>query len=610
MPHKLLLILCCLIVSTHAFANAVLNIEQNIEKVEHYFLQESENLPYEDIIALSIKVLGSRESYTVQTLGKTFVLLADIASNRGEDNEAFQFAQDGLSLRGLDPSIKFNLLLKSANGYYLKEKYEQTQNLTTRVILMADSPEVLKYRLIALSFRAMTYALQNANDLAMNDIKQVDTLIKANPQYSDHLCLLEILATAYYYLGDSHTSLTMQNKLLTLRFDLDKLANVDQTYLHLGRAYFQLNLLDDAYSAYWEAKMHSKNKSAPIRVAYAELGLAEVLLKQKNFRASHNRLLSASVTFNEKNLNKPYLTSLILLAETASLFNNQALYQHYLQLAELSAKNVKLSEKQSKLLLLLSEMYQLKGDFKSALVLHKNYLKLLQQFQIKYEPSFIINANNAGSANNSSRNFLLNLPEKSKLQSKFQEKYIAQKEIIYLLILVVVLMSVMFVFFGLRQRTLRLNKVYDEIEQPLSYLVTPAQTKKNYQHNYKMARKYDYPLAVGYLSVTNWQELTFHFNPKIMLEVSKTLATLLNESKGEFDEAGTINDGEYLLLGPHQTEDEIAEKLNSLAAAIKVRFFANLGHYSVQIGYAYGLPTAQDIDPYIFLSRLSETTKV
>ena len=605
MLYKLLLILCCVMISTFSFANIALNIE----KVEQYFLQESENLPYEDIITLSIKVLESRENYTVQTLGKTFVLLADNASNRGEDNDAFQFAQDGLSLRGLNPSIKLNLLLKSANGYYLKEKYEQTQHLTTRVILMADTPEFLKYRLIALSYRAMTYAVQNVNDLAMNDIQQVDTLIKANPQYSDHLCILEILATAYYYLGDSQTSLTMQNKLLTLRFDLDKLANIDQTYLNLGRAYFQLNLLDDAYNAYWEAQMHSKNKNAAIRNAYAELGLAEVLLKQKKYRSSHDWLLSASATLNEKNLHKPYLTSLILLAETASLFNNQALYKHYLQIAELSARDVNLSEKQSKLLLLLSDMYELNGDYKYALVIHKNYLELFQQFQMESKTSSIINSNQVRNKNNISRDFLLNLPEKSKLQSQFKAKYIAQKELIYLLIFVVVLMSIVFVFFGLRQRTLRLNKVYDEVEQPLSYLVTPAQTKRNYQLNYKMARKYDYPLAVGYLSVINWQELSFHFTPKIMREISKTLATLLNESKGEFDEVGTINDGEYLLLGPHQTAEEIAEKLNSLAAAIKVRFFANLGRYSVQIGYAYGLPTAQDIDPYIFLSRLSETTK-
>ena len=69
-------------------------------------------------------------------------------------------------------------------------------------------------------------------------------------------------------------------------------------------------MLDDAYNAYWEAQKYSKEKGAPIRSAYAELGLAEVLLKQKEYQTSHNRLLSASIIFNEENLRKPYLTSL------------------------------------------------------------------------------------------------------------------------------------------------------------------------------------------------------------------------------------------------------------------------------------------------------------
>ncbi|MBA6255112.1 MULTISPECIES: tetratricopeptide repeat protein [unclassified Colwellia] len=609
MFYKLLVILCCFMVNSFCFASDTLNIEQNIKDTERYFLQESDNLPYEEIITLSINILESRENYTTQTRGKIFILLADVANNKGEDADALQFAQDGLSLQGLNNSIKFNLLLKVAHGYYLQENYAQTQDFATRVILMAESSDVLKYRLVALSYRAVSYALQSQNDLATNDLKQVEVLISANPQYRDHLYLLEILATAHYYLGDYQTSLTMQNKLLTLKFDLDKLANIDQTYLHLARAYFQLNLLDDAYNAYWEAQKNSENKNAPILVAYAELGLAEVLLKQREFQDSHSWLLSASTTFNEKSLNKPYLTSLILLAETANYLGNNALYQHYLQLAELMAKNVKLSVKQSKLLLLLSDMYQQNGDYKSALELHKNYLELLQQFQKKAEPSLVLNAPHMLSANEKSLKLILNLTEESNLHNEFSAKYIAQKEIIYLLIFMVLLLLITFASFWLRQRTLRLKQVYDEVEQPIFYLVTPSQTKRSYQLNYKMARKYDYPLAVGYLSVINWQELSFHFNDKIMLEVSKTLATLLNESKGEFDEAGIINDGEYLLLGPHQTESEIAAKLHGLAEAIKMRFFANLGDYSVKIGYAYGLPTAQDIDPYIFLSRLSETTK-
>ena len=124
-----------------------------------------------------------------------------------------------------------------------------------------------------------------------------------------------------------------------------------------------------------------------------------------------------------------------------------------------------------------------------------------------------------------------------------------------------------------------------------------------------MARKYGYPLAIGYLSITNWSELSFHFNKKIMTEVAKTIATLLNEHKGEFDNVGLINEGEYLLLCPHQTNENIQEKLENLIEAIKVTFFANLGDFSVKIGYALDSPTVQDIDPYIFLSRLSESTR-
>ena len=233
MPCKLLLIFCFFIAPSFCFANDALNVEQNIKDVERYFLQDAENLPYEEIITLSKKILGSQENYTVQIRGKTFILLADVANNKGENSEAFHFAQDGISLQGLEPAIKFNLLLKVADGYYLQEKYEKTQNMATNVILIADSPQVLKYRLIALSYRAVTYALQNKNDLSMNDLNQVKVLISVNPQYEDHLCLLEILATAHYYLGDYQASLTMQNKLLTLKFDLDKLPKKLQKLLIL-----------------------------------------------------------------------------------------------------------------------------------------------------------------------------------------------------------------------------------------------------------------------------------------------------------------------------------------------------------------------------------------
>ena len=79
------------------------------------------------------------------------------------------------------------------------------------------------------------------------------------------------------------------------------------------------------------------------------------------------------------------------------------------------------------------------------------------------------------------------------------------------------------------------------------------------------------------------------------------------EQLTEFDQAGLLNDGEYLLLFEHQCEDEVKGKIISLEQALSVRFFANLGDFSVTISYALKKPDFKDIDPYVFLARLCES---
>jgi len=609
MFYKVLFVFFGFINMTLCIANDISVIDKNIIDVNQYFIQDYENISYEKVITLSRSIIEHRENYSNDTLGKTFVLLANVASNKGEYDDAFQFAQDGLSLMGLKSSIKLSLLLKITDGYYKKEKYQQAQEFATNVIVMADRLEDLKFRLIALSYRAVAYALQNQNDLALNDLKQVEKLSLDNPQYADHLSLLEILSTAHYYLGDYQTSLTIENKLLTLRYDLQKTASINNTYLNLARVYLKLSLFDDAYNAYWEARKLSQENKSPIQFAYAELGLAEVLLQQKEYRSAYESLLSAKKIFKEKIITKPYLTTLIFLAEVTPYLDKKAMSKQYLQQAKLVANGMNLSIKQSQLYLLLSNMYQENNDYLNALKMHKLYLEVFQTSYNKHHQADTLTSNENLSSNAKSRNIALKLAEQSKLSSQFTAKFIQQKQTIYLLIITIVLLLLIFSFFMLRHRTLRLNKVYDEVEQPIDFLASPFQTKNIYQLNYKMARKFDYPLAIGYFSIVNWQELSFHFNDKVMVEVSKTLATLFNEYRGEFDTLGMINGGEYLLLCPHQEELELVEKLTLIVTAIKGRVFANLGEHSVKIGYAYGTPMAQDIDPYIFLSRLSESTK-
>jgi len=95
----------------------------------------------------------------------------------------------------------------------------------------------------------------------------------------------------------------------------------------------------------------------------------------------------------------------------------------------------------------------------------------------------------------------------------------------------------------------------------------------------------------------------------VLADVSEALAIIINEHIDEEDFAGEISAGEYLFLCPHQTLDQVLSKFTDIKQAIKTRFFANLGDYSVKVRFSVDSPSIQDIDPYVFLSRLSESTE-
>ena len=162
----------------------------------------------------------------------------------------------------------------------------------------------------------------------------------------------------------------------------------------------------------------------------------------------------------------------------------------------------------------------------------------------------------------------------------------------------------------MKHRATKLKKAHEALEKPSYIIATPIQTKQLYQKNFNMARKFSYPLTLSYISISNWQELTLKFNKKIVAEVSREIASVINEHINEFENAGLINEGEYLLIFPHQHKNEVAMIIEKLVSALKLRFFANLGEFSVIIAYSIESPNFQDIDPYIYLSQLSDSIKI
>ena len=598
------------VLSSLASEDSLLIQEQLISKVEHLFQQKPESLPYDEVVALSNKLIPQRNKYPNEIVAKTYLLLANIALNKGDLENAFQFTQDGLAMTNPSQETQLSLQIKLAEVLTAKGHYQKLLVVAEQAINASETEENTQYLLFSLSYRSVAFAMLSQHDKALKDLQQVHSVINQNPTFSEHVSLLSILANTYYHLGEYQTALTIQLKVLKLRFNLNNIDNVDQTYYQLGNAYFNLQRYNDAYNAFWEAKRYAEKKAAPIYAAYAGQGLALTLQYQHDYSQAKIELLQAQKIFHLHNLTQPYLETLITLAQISRETKQLSASSHYLIEAEKISENVTLDERYIVFYQLLAQMYLDRGELDNAYFWQRQYSQaLLKNNHIKQNAT--INATQTQSIIDSSktRQLVLKLAEQSDLTSTFTSKYQQQQVIIFTLgfLIATILFSLLVTW--LRRRAKYSSNAYDAQENNNPVLTSPGQTKQLYQTNFNMARKYSYPLTIGYISITNWQELAFKFNKRAVSEVSVGIADLIGEHINEFESAGLINDGEYLLFFPYQSKEEASQTTQKILKALQLRFFASLGEFSATLAYSVESPDFQDIDPYIFLSQLSTAVK-
>lgn len=582
-------------------------VTANIERVSVFYQADKESLPYDEIVSLATEIVQYRSHYPKDIIAKAYVLLAEVATSKGDGARAFQFAIDGLTYKPLPAELQLNLEIKLVEGYFVKSKYHNVFHFVDQVWERAQEEGLVKYQLLALGYRAMANALIGQNQKAADDLHKVKELVEQNRQYAEHLQLLEVIAISYHYLRDYQTAMEIHERILKLRFALERKSGIERTYYNLASAYRELDRLDDAYNAFWQVKQIAKKNDWPIKQAYAELGIGQVLLDQEEYQAAYLALVEAEHSFKGQNLNKPYLSTLIALAKASFATERQVFAQHILALAEELAEIVEVAGDQVDLYRLLAERYQLEGDKDKALLMLNRYVELQRQFFNDVEAR-IIRAPRRLAVEQSNKELALDLAAAYDAHTEFSAQVRTQQHYIIGLTMLSLLLIVVLVVQWLTYRSRKHHDVYEQLERPTYIVPNPTQTKYIYHRAFKKARKYEYPLTIGYLTISNWQDLTFSFNKRVIAEVNKTLATLINEHMGEFDQSGQINDGEYIVLFPHQSQSEAKAKFEKLIDALKVRFFANLGEFSVNIRFSLDMPEVQDIDPYIFLSRLSDVS--
>lgn len=609
MKQVLLGILLSLCVTLSGKASSISPDQNYLQLLNNYYQQDKEQLIAQNIVDVAQAVVNNRNQYSQNTVATAFSLLSDVAFNRGNLLAAFQFAQYGNEVNPKAVNIKLDLLLKISRGYYGQGEYTQLRDTAQKAAWMAEQANDMNYHLQALAYSVVAYALSADYALATTELNKVEHLLSQNQQDVDQVTILEIIAEAHFYLAEYDNAVELLNRVLKLRKDLLRTTGIARTYHLVANAYYQLQQYDDAYNTYWQSLEFANFYELNIRAAYAELGLGQVLYQQQQFDLAKKRLLNAHMVFTQYDLLRIKLSTQISLIKVMYELGQVLEAENMLLSAQTLAETLALSPQQIELFLILTDYYRKQKQFELAIIAQTRYLRLYQEFHpnISVKNSM---AATAVTAVNKAKKLALNLAEKSQLNIEFNDKYHRQQMLISILAFALGAIVLYVIYWRFLMHHQRLNRGYDELELPKNNVAQPSQTKRWYKQQYKMARKYQYNIAVAYLAVENWQELSFHFNPKTLTDVSTALAVIINENMDEEDYAGVISAGEYLFLCPHQTPEQALVKFNSIKKAIKTRFFANLGKHSVKINFSVDSPSIQDIDPYVFLSRLSERTEI
>jgi len=397
------------------------DIDKNIAESNAFFNRVEDLSSYQRVVNLATQIINNRQKYDNTTIAISFSLLADAAIYEGDSDSAFQFAQDGLKQGRIDRVVQLKLFTRLAAGFYAKGNYNSVLKTSTQSIFLAQDKKYLPYLLESYGYRAIANALLGHYQQAYVDLQTIDQLLDKNPQQANQLELLRILAVANLNLGDYKTSVTLHLKLLKLQFSLARKENIERTYYNLATAYLKLERYDDAYNAFWEVKKLSEKKLAPILLAYAQLGLGEVLLQQGENELAYASLIKAEKLFKGKNLNKAYLSNLIALAKVSQNTNRELFASQLLQKAERLAQRTGLTRDQIVLYKMLSSNYKKQDNYRKALRMLNKFLQLSELFKRSRVEKAELQVK-AKLTTDKSRKLLLKLSEKSTLFTEFSNK--------------------------------------------------------------------------------------------------------------------------------------------------------------------------------------------
>lgn len=586
-----------------SFARTVEEIKNTIA---NYVSLNHDARDYDAIASLAREVLSVSRLYSDETLAQIQLLLADKANHISDSTEALKRANAGLQYANISSDTRLRLLLRALYSNFDRGMYLQVLSTSDYVLNLEKSNTDSQFAIHALAFRSIAHSSLGNYQEGLADLRKVTELIEPKRNIVEYIDVMETIVVAHSYLGKFKVALEHQEKLVKLRNTYRVTANLDKSLYHLANIYQRLSRYDDAYTLYLESKRLAQLKNADISVAYAHIGLGSILLAQGDNQQAFDSLSVAETVFQRENLINPYLTTLILLAKTSLALDAKDRAFRFLEKAATFTASISLTHDQLELYVLLALMYQEQQKHEQALVMYQTYIDEKEKYY-HYKLSLLLLEESALEMLEHSHQLTANFVERSTQENDISTQLKPVKQANVVLAIIVAFTMIITLWIWLKYKKLLSFQGRRVGFDLLKLLPNSEYTRQSYKREFKAARHYQYPITLALIKITNWQEIAFKFDKRILKEVQRGVSQLLSDKIGPYDKIGQLGDNEYLLIFPHARSKDVTPLLEKMNDELALRFFANIGQQSVTVQYVCESPTVQDIDPYIFLAKMSSS---
>lgn len=432
-------------------------------------------------------------------------------------------------------------------------EYEKSQKILNEIL--PDAASGLKASIYFQ--RGRNYSdLGNYKQALSDCLKSID-LYTTKKDYNNLSTVLDLVNVIYQHLGQYDKALIYSKKAINVAEKANNIDNIMGIYSNMGVIYKYLNKIDSAEYAYNKAIEMGKKYDRPSIVAQNLLNLGNILTDSHRFKEAEQHFLNSLEICREMNIAEGVLMNYISLGNNEFTAENYSKAEFFYKKAlEESKKMDEIPEYLIPIYAGLTDLYEIKGDYKNAFEYFKKYQEITEKVNIEQSKKDV-------AAIQGKYDTAIKDAEIERINKDYELKESENKTLIYLIVFGLILTASWILFLTFRNKQLKLlykknvellnTKQFPVIIDDTEDIDRNGPLKKVFSeinNTLENEKIYQNPI----LSISDVAQLT-NSNQKY---VSSAIANYANMNFSNFINLYRINEAKKLIISQeHQTLNEI-----------------------------------------------------